>query len=326
MLRFGRSLLQYLNARPVAALAEYSLSVGGRAIGIAEYGVGPSDAQLTVLYFHGTPACRLEPGVHTSAQGEESCAYESERVRLVCVERPGFGLSSPVPASFSVADFAAEVARMLEQHEARLRMPARFSVLGFSAGAPYALAMGALLPDRVETTVVVAGVVDSKIVPLTARRRVEEFFMRSSVPLQTLVYRAATEAIKLDLRASMLIFDGIQRIFGRNRALSHMTQKRFRIYEMLLESTRAHGYASIVQDTLRHQSISSDWGFDVRRLRGRRVMLYYSREDWTVAPADGEALALCTDAPLVWLGGGHLCFYFHLPRILADMKREHGIA
>jgi pimeloyl-ACP methyl ester carboxylesterase len=84
-----------------------------------------------VFFLHGTPGSRLfspdpDPGV-----------------RLITLDRPGYGLSTPlgVPTLSSVAELVGRIA-----DDAGLES---FAVIGFSGGGPFALACGALLTDRV---------------------------------------------------------------------------------------------------------------------------------------------------------------------------------
>jgi pimeloyl-ACP methyl ester carboxylesterase len=70
-------------------------------------------------------------------------------VRLVAVNRPGYGLSDEAASShLSVADDVAAVADLLGV--------AQYGVLGMSIGGPYALACAAMHPERVTAVGVVA--------------------------------------------------------------------------------------------------------------------------------------------------------------------------
>lgn len=89
-----------------------------------------------VMLMHGFPGSRLEArvtGASAAAAG----------VRLICPDRPGFGQSDPQPGRH-LGDWPNDVAALADQ----LAL-ARFAVVGFSAGGPYALACAALLPERV---------------------------------------------------------------------------------------------------------------------------------------------------------------------------------
>ncbi|KAJ6440068.1 alpha/beta-Hydrolase [Purpureocillium lavendulum] len=104
----------------------------GRALGFAEYG-DPAGAPL--LYFHGFPSSRLE------AQPVASM-LSLLGVRLIALDRPGFGLSTPRPGR-RIIDWADDVGAF-----ARAAGIDRFAVLGTSGGGPYALACAHALPRR----------------------------------------------------------------------------------------------------------------------------------------------------------------------------------
>ncbi|WP_432095872.1 alpha/beta fold hydrolase [Streptomyces sp. bgisy100] len=98
----------------------------GRMLGWAEW--GPED---------GTPVV-LCPGAATSRWlGLGAGAAESLGVRLVSVDRPGLGASTPAPGR-SFADFAADLRQLTV-----LRGLGRPAVVGNSQGAPFALACAA---------------------------------------------------------------------------------------------------------------------------------------------------------------------------------------
>ena len=96
-----------------------------------------------VLYFHGTPAGRLQAALGDGAARRAG-------VRLIAFSRPGYGGSTDAPTTLSsVARDAVLVADA--------RGVERFACLGVSGGGPYALATAALGP-RVRAVGVVAGI------------------------------------------------------------------------------------------------------------------------------------------------------------------------
>lgn len=118
----------------------------GRTLGIAEFGV--ADGPL-VLWFHGTPGARRQiPPVGRTAALDLG-------LRLVTIERPGVGASTPHEYR-RIADFATDVGEVADHlgHD-------RFAAIGLSGGGPYALAAGAVLPDRVAAVGVLGGVAPS---------------------------------------------------------------------------------------------------------------------------------------------------------------------
>ena len=105
----------------------------GRTLAYVERGAADG---IPVLVCHGTPGSRL-------ARHHDATIYERHGVRWVAYDRPGYGLSDPLPGR-SVADAPADVAAIADE----LGLD-RFSVVGGWGGAPHALACGALLGDRV---------------------------------------------------------------------------------------------------------------------------------------------------------------------------------
>jgi pimeloyl-ACP methyl ester carboxylesterase len=114
----------------------------GRVLGYAEYG-HPEGRPL--LYFHGFPASRAEAwGVHKIAR--------RHRIRIIAIDRPGFGLSTFQPGR-RITDWPADVLALAEHVNLK-----RFAVMGTSGGGPYALACAHALPRQMMFAVgVVAG-------------------------------------------------------------------------------------------------------------------------------------------------------------------------
>jgi pimeloyl-ACP methyl ester carboxylesterase len=113
----------------------------GRHVAIASHG----DPQGRPLFlFHGTPGSRL--GLHY-VDGPA----KRRGVRVVCPDRPGVGRSAPHPERI-IPDYADDVGALADALGFE-----RFAVLGYSGGAPYALACGARLPERVSAVGIVAG-------------------------------------------------------------------------------------------------------------------------------------------------------------------------
>jgi pimeloyl-ACP methyl ester carboxylesterase len=107
--------------------------------------VGAPDG-TEVLYVHGTPDSRR-------SRHPDDALAAAAGVRLLAVDRPGIGGSSPHRTSTvaSVADDAIALADHLGLDAVR--------VLAWSAGAPFALGLAARHPHRVARVVVAAGLV-----------------------------------------------------------------------------------------------------------------------------------------------------------------------
>ena len=97
-----------------------------------------------MFYFHGFPGSGVE-----ASWGHGMAA--SAGVRLIGLDRPGFGRSS-FHSGRTIIGWADDVLAMADALDL-----AQFSVLGMSGGAPYALACAARLPERVTTAMIVSG-------------------------------------------------------------------------------------------------------------------------------------------------------------------------
>jgi pimeloyl-ACP methyl ester carboxylesterase len=114
----------------------------GRRIACAERG---DPGGRPVFAFHGLPGSRLQQ--HPDLGLAAACG-----ARVIHVDRPGFGLSSPQPGR-TLASWAGDVAAIADRLELE-----RFAVAGVSGGGPFALACAALLDGRVTRAAVVSGV------------------------------------------------------------------------------------------------------------------------------------------------------------------------
>jgi pimeloyl-ACP methyl ester carboxylesterase len=93
-------------------------------------------AGVPLFWLHGTPGGRL-------TRVPDPDLWSRLGFRVVTVDRPGYGNSSPLPGR-TVAHIAADAAALADH----LSLDT-FAVVGSSGGGPHALAVAALLPDRV---------------------------------------------------------------------------------------------------------------------------------------------------------------------------------
>lgn len=116
---------------------------GDRRLSFAEY--GPPRGQA-VVWMHGTPGARRQIPLEARAYAEE------HGVRIIGIDRPGIGSSTPYLYP-NILDWAADLELLLDALAIdTLRL------IGLSGGGPYVLAAGAALPDRVHGVGVLGGV------------------------------------------------------------------------------------------------------------------------------------------------------------------------
>ncbi|HEX7427732.1 MAG TPA: alpha/beta hydrolase [Mycobacterium sp.] len=123
---------------------EGNIAVGeDRQISFAEFGAPQGRA---IFWLHGTPGARRQ--IPTEAREYA----ENADIRLIGVDRPGIGSSTPHQYDniFGFADDLRTVADTLGIDT--------MAVVGLSGGGPYALACAAAMPERVVATGVLGGV------------------------------------------------------------------------------------------------------------------------------------------------------------------------
>lgn len=116
----------------------------GRRIGYATYGAPDG---RPVMFFTGTPGSRLDGRI-----GDAEETARRRAVRLIVVERPGYGLSDRKPGR-KVIEWAEDVRQVADQ----LNID-QFAAYGYSGGGPHALACAARLGDRLTAVAAVSGV------------------------------------------------------------------------------------------------------------------------------------------------------------------------
>lgn len=123
---------------------EGNVAVGeSRQLGFAEFGDPQGRA---VFWLHGTPGARRQIPVEARLHAER------RHIRLIGVDRPGIGSSTPFqyPNVLAFAEDLRTIADVLGIGE--------MAVVGLSGGGPYTLACAAAMPDRVAVAGVLGGV------------------------------------------------------------------------------------------------------------------------------------------------------------------------
>jgi pimeloyl-ACP methyl ester carboxylesterase len=271
----------------------------GRALAVTE--VGPQDGR-PVMYLHGAIGAPLEPTL--------AGAIEALGIRLILPQRPGFGRSEPQPRR-TLLHFAAD----LEQLADRLELE-RFSVVGVSAGGPYAMAAAHRLSDRLNTVGVV-----SSLSPLCAPADVPGLPRRLRLPLKLLAAAPRTCAA-LGERAVRLIarHPGILRhvmTLGVPRSdRGHVARSALDFHAAFLQATSG-GVRGLIDD---HLLTSKPWGFALEEI-ACEVHVWHGMADVFV-PSD-HALHLVAGLPncRAWFdpAEGHFFFRRRVREILAEL-------
>jgi pimeloyl-ACP methyl ester carboxylesterase len=158
----------------------------GRKIGYIEYG-DPNG--FPVMFFHGTPGSRL-------IFLEDDETSRKLGIRLISLDRPGFGISTPKP-NRTVLDWAEDVREVADY----LSLD-KFAIIGVSGGGAFAAACAYKLPDRVTTVALVSSTTpweNGKAPKSEMRANKIAFFLAKRLPwLLKASYNAQKKLIKQD--------------------------------------------------------------------------------------------------------------------------------
>ena len=114
----------------------------GRRLGFAEFGSPHGSA---VIWMHGTPGARRQIPVEARQYADR------EGLRIIGVDRPGIGSSTPHVYA-SMLDWTPDLVLLADTLGVD-----RMRLIGLSGGGPYVLAAAAALPERVLAVAVLGG-------------------------------------------------------------------------------------------------------------------------------------------------------------------------
>jgi pimeloyl-ACP methyl ester carboxylesterase len=273
---------------------------GGRLVAWHQAGE-PSGRPL--LWFHG--------GLSSSGEAELlDAAARAAGIRVVALDRPGVGQSS-----LWDMDRVADWPEVVEACADELAV-GRFSVAGWSAGGPYALACAWRLAERIDAVTLVAGVY-----PVTDPARRRELGLRTDRILLPLARRHPGMA-RLGLApVRWLPEDALWRV---TRASAREAERRALTPEVrpavsaMLHAATRRGTAGVVAD---YRCIGSDWGFALGDVTFP-VTLLQGDADGMLPPSHAERLAEELGSARLHSipGAGHFLPITHAAEIVASLS------
>ena len=286
---------------------EGKIAVGSdRQIGFAEFGDPQGRA---IFWLHGTPGARRQIPV------EARLYAEANQIRLVGVDRPGIGASTP-HEYHRVVDFADDLRTIADT----LGID-KMAVIGLSGGGPYTLGCAAAMPERIIAVGVLGGVAPTRgsdaiggglmgNVGLPAAPVLE----RVGAPLS----RVATGLIRLikPVAEPVLYLYASISPEGDRRLLERPEFKAMFLDDLLNGSRKqlAAPFADVVV-------FARDWGFRLDEVKVP-VRWWHGDRDHIVPYAHGEhVVAMLPDAELYSLPGeSHLGGLGEAEAIMATMS------
>lgn len=246
----------------------------GRDLGVRVWG-DPGGAPI--FWLHGTPGSRMlrDPTDTYLRLGLAVCAYD----------RPGYGLSSRRPGRThaQAVDDVVTIAGALGWN--------RFAVAGASGGTGPALAVAALLPERVTRCAVVVGIAPATVAEVHAAMPDDERARWERAA------RGDEPALARDFDEFLQWFDlGMPDVELGDEAQRSMLQE-------IVQEARRQGPSGYVDDLI---ADAQDWGFDVGEVRAPTRILA-AEEDSEFMHLNSRWLAAhIPHAELLWRAGGHV--------------------
>lgn len=258
-----------------------------------------------VFLFHGTPQAAV---CWTFADG----VARELRVRAIAPDRPGIGLST-FQTGRRLVDWPNDVAALAD-----LLGIKDFATLGWSAGGPYALACGALLPGRVSAVGVGAGVCPHEWVASLDGLNPQDARLVKLVRRSPRLAAGALAAAAAVTRASPA---GARRL--ARRTLTDREREEWDRHAPEVDGLRfllhafEQGAEGVVADYLLY---ADPWGFDVEDVR-LPVRLWHGDADSVVPLAHAELLAgrLPHAVLTVVPDAGHLLPYDTIGEMLEEL-------
>jgi pimeloyl-ACP methyl ester carboxylesterase len=278
----------------------------GRTIGYATWG----DPEGTPVFIgHGTPGSRLalSPGL------DDPEWLRQQRLRFIGVDRPGYGFSDPWPEA-SLLDCAGDFVWVADDLGLE-----RFAALGISGGAPYVLALGVLVPERLRGVAIVSGLgaLDRPdALEEMSEGNVAEIKMAMDSPDDlAAAHREDARAIRDDPE---VIFAGLSEELPEvDRQMLEQPDVRAFLIETLQEAVR-QGARGWIDDDLRQVR---PWPFRLEEIGTVDVRIHHGEDD-TLVPAH-HAKHLAEGIPgsrlQLYPDEGHLSFDKHLKEIVQTL-------
>ncbi|MBV9230466.1 MAG: alpha/beta hydrolase [Chloroflexi bacterium] len=237
----------------------------GRILGYAEYGV-PDGAP--VFYFHGYVGARLEAGAWDKAATQTG-------VRLIALDRPGFGLSTFQPGRHFL-HWPADVVELADHLSLQ-----RFAVIGVSGGGPYALACAFQIPEHLTACGVVCGIAPMELGTegmSSSNRLIFSVARRFPWLLKTLLWFALGRASQNEAKFKSMLEKSLKSAPEPDR----LTVQNSDIANYVAASTKAGFSQGSKAAALEGKLYANAWDFHLEEIAFNTISLWHGEKDVNV--------------------------------------------
>ena len=232
----------------------------GNRIGYAIYG---NKKNFPIFYFHGWPGSRFEL---------KNIPLKKKKCFIIALERPGYGISDPI-SKFKILDWPKIVLEVANKLKIK-----KFSIIGVSGGAPFALACANTIKNkRLKSIAIVCALAPSKAKGMN-KGRVGMLLNLGRKPfISWLIFNF--------LRVRLLN-GNLEKSFNKWKnkiPLPEIDLKLFtidrgrRLMENFKESVK-HGIRGVHRDA---NLYSNYWGFKLKNIK-KKIFVWHGDKDLTV--------------------------------------------
>lgn len=262
------------NLTPVPLNSQTLTVPDGRQLSFSTYGSPPSLGRV-IFYFHGFPSCQIEANM-----AHHHCTVLN--IHMVAITRPGFHTSS-FQENRTLLDWSKDVLAVADHLGIE-----SFGILGVSGGGPYVLAcLRDIAPERCKAGAIVASIYPTKL-GLAGMMLKTRILMWIAPYATGLIDTALNYAMGNAARdtAHPEKFEDLMRqdISGgqfppidKERMLLVLENEVLKVG--LVESIRESVRTSTRGAAWELKLYSSDWGFELEEVDGRRLSIWHGALD-----------------------------------------------
>jgi pimeloyl-ACP methyl ester carboxylesterase len=251
-----------------------------------------------VVLFHGSPGSRRFRPSRT--------VVDAAGVRVITFDRPGYGRSDPQPDR-RVADAAGDVRALLDHLGVE-----RASLVGWSGGAPFAVATARYAPERVDRLAIVSAPGPLDEVP-TGWEALGDY----QRPTAKMARRDPTRSMRAIGRHMEPYFENPILFLGGRGSGPDGEIVRGPAHAMLVEQVTealVQGAAGIAADLV---AMWLDWGFRLREITVPTTVFQGALDRHNHDDARCYASSIPDATLVVWPDAGHLGVVSEFPAVLA---------
>lgn len=277
----------------------------GRHLAYQEYG-DPSGE--VVVHCHSVLGSRLERAFNV----EEICKQRT--VRLIVIDRPGFGMSDPDP-EMSFKKWPQDLAQLMDELGLE-----KISITGYAMGGQYALACAHEIPERIKKiSIISAGM------PALVSADYEQM-----IPLYKMNTRLARHVPKVYKLLSSVLVKGVlnnpdsffsqlsEKVKPVDRKIMNSPAFKDTVFHSMHEGFRQGGKSSSMEIV----QLMHDWGFDLNNIH-IPINIWHGQNDCHVPIALSKRFEenIKETQYFIQENQGHYLFFTHWDEILKELTQ-----